>query len=149
MRLLRELTAFCCLLSCLLLLNACVAPITKDQLRQQASYKVDFEVKRPYQEVFSDLLAQTRTCYLNKEQKRQITVVGNRDNGLKTGNITVEEVYAMAEHDAYLVIDLASKNKNLTQVSAYIATSNAQKEVNSVKSWALGESKTCDISWLG
>lgn len=133
---------------CFLALSACVAPITKDHLRQNAGHKVDFEVKRPYQQVFSQLLAQTRSCYLNKAQVRQITVVGNRDNGRKTANITVEEVYAMAEHDAYLVIDLISKNENLTKVSAYISTIKAKNEVNSVKTWALENSKECSVSWL-
>ena len=136
------------LLGCFLGLSACVAPITKDQLRQESNHKVSFEVKRPYQQVFSDLLAQTRSCYLDKAQVRQITVVGNRDNGKKTANITVEEVYAMAEHDSYLVIDLVSKNKNLTQVSAYASTVKAKNEVKSVKTWALENSKKCNVSWL-
>ena len=144
MRVLRLLTV----VSCFLALSACVAPITKDQLRQHASNKVDFEVNRPYQQVFSDLLGQTRSCYLNKEQKRQITVVGNRDNSLKTANITIEEVYAMAGHDAYLVIDLMSKNENLTQVSAYVASGKARNEMMSVKAWALQENNKCDVQWL-
>jgi len=136
------------LLSCFLGLSACVAPITKDQLRQHSNHKVSFEVKQPYQQVFSGLLAQTRNCYLDKAQVRQITVVGNRDNGKKTANITVEEVYAMAEHDAYLVIDLVSKNKHLTQVSAYASTVKAKNEVKSVKTWVLENSKKCNVSWL-
>ena len=149
MRVLRLLTV----VSCFLALSACVAPMTKDQLRQHASNKVDFEVNRPYQQVFSDLLGQTRLCYLNKEQKRQITVVGNRDNSLKTANIIVEEVYAMAGHDAYLVIDLMSKNENLTQVSAYVASTyfsnnSARNEMMSVKAWALQENNKCDVQWL-
>jgi len=136
------------LVGCFLGLSACVAPITKDQLRQESSHKVDFEVKRPYQQVFSQLLAQTRSCYRDKSQVRQITIVGNRDNGKKTANITVEEIYAMAEHDAYLVIDVVSKKDNLTQVSAYASTVKAKDEVRSVKSWALENSKKCNVSWL-
>ena len=136
------------LVGCFLGLNACVAPITKDQLRQESSHKVDFEVNQPYQQVFSQLLAQTRSCYRDKPQVRQITVVGNRDNGKKTANITIEEVYAMAGHDAYLVIDVVSKKDNLTQVSAYASTVKAKDEVRSVKSWALENSKKCHVSWL-
>jgi len=136
------------LVACFLGLSACVAPITKDQLRQNSKHTVDFEIKRPYQQVFSQLLAQTRKCYLDKPQVRQITVVGNRDNGKKTANITVEEVYAMAEHDAYLVIDVVSKNENLSQVSAYVSTVKAKDEVDSVKSWVLQNSKECKVSWL-
>ena len=132
----------------ILFLSACIAPISKEELRHQANYKIDFEVERPYQQVFSDLLAQTRTCYLNKPQVRQITVVGDRDNALKTAIITVEEVYAMAGHDAYLVIDVTSKNENLTQVSAYLSRGKDAKEVSSIKSWAKKENNTCDVNWL-
>jgi len=135
------------LIVCFLFLSGCVAPITKDQLRQHSSYKVDFEINKPYQQVFSDLLRQTRVCYLNKPTKRQITVVGNRDNGKKIGNIMVEEVYAMAEHDAYLLIDVVSKTENLTTVSAYISA-KAQEEVDSVKAWATENSKECHVKWL-
>ena len=127
---------------------ACTAPITKDHLREQAPHKVNFEIDQPYQQVFSDLLAKTRACYLNKPTVRQITVVGNRDNGKKTANIIIEEVYAMAERDAYLLIDIVSKTKNLTQVSVYASTVKAKNEIESVKSWALQGSDKCDVRWL-
>ena len=134
--------------SCFLTLNACVAPVSKDQLRQHAIHKVDFEVNRSYQQVFTALLTQTRKCYLDKEQKRQITVVGNRDNGLKTANITIEEVYAMAEHDAYMVIDITYQNENLSTVSAYGSRRNSSEEIMSIKSWAMNENDTCKVNWL-
>ncbi|HFE37151.1 MAG TPA: hypothetical protein ENK06_01865 [Gammaproteobacteria bacterium] len=137
------------ILSCILLgLGACTAPITKDQLRKQPAQKSSFEVDKPYQQVFAGLLKQTRACYLNKPTVHQITVVGNRDNGEKTANITIEEVYAMAEHDAYLMIDLVSKGKNMTQVSVYASKTDAKNEVKSVKAWALQGSQQCDVSWL-
>ncbi|MCF6320086.1 MAG: hypothetical protein L3J83_12570 [Proteobacteria bacterium] len=128
---------------------ACTAPITKDQLRQHAPQKINFEVDQPYQQVFAGLLAKTRACYLDKPSVRQITVVGNRDNGTKTANIAVEEVYAMAEQDAYLLIDVVSKAKNLTQVSVYASTVKAKNEIKSVKSWALEGSEKCEVTWLG
>ena len=133
---------------CFLGLAACTAPITKDHLRQQAAENINFEVKQPYQQVFADLLAKTRACYLHKPTVRQITVVGDRDNGKKIANITVEEVYAMAEHDAYLVIDVVSKTESVTQVSAYIARKEAANEIKALKSWVLDGSKKCEVSWL-
>jgi len=133
---------------CLLAINACVAPITIDQLRSNGGHNISFEVNQPYQKVFADLLAQTRACYLNQPQVRQITVVGNRDNANKTGNITVEEVYAMAEHDAYLVIDVLSKNEKLTNVEAYIADKRAKAELESIKSWLSAKENKCEVKWL-
>lgn len=132
----------------LLVMTACSAPITKDHLRQQASEKTQFEVAKPYQQVFAKILSQTRACYSQKPSVRQITVVGLRDNGKKTANVVVKEVYALAGEDAYLVIDVVSKTRVLTQVSVYASQNAAKKEVESVKSWALEGSEQCDVSWL-
>jgi len=132
----------------LLIMAGCSAPITKDHLRQQASERTQFEVAKPYQQVFATILSQTRACYSQRPSVRQITVVGLRDNGKKTANVVVEEVYALTGRDAYLVIDVVSKSEVLTQVSVYASPNAAMKDVKSVRSWVLEGSEQCDVSWL-
>jgi len=127
---------------------ACTAPISKKVLREKPAYSVKFEVNKQYQRIFQSLLDQTRACYLHKPLKHQITVVGKRNNADKTANIVVEHVYAMANHDAYLMIDFKSLDEGRTEVEVYTSDSQANKEVDGIKSWATSSDTQCYASWL-
>jgi len=137
-------------LVCLILVvfsTACsLKPITKETVRSNAEYQLEFTVDKPYQQVFADLLANTKACYLLKPtSSEQLTVDGKRNNGKKSANITVEHVYAMAEHEVYLLIDLVSNTDNSTGVVAYTSDYSARKRINAVKAWATSNDKSCQV----
>lgn len=127
---------------------ACTPPITKQSLSQHPGAKIDFEVFQPYQTVFATVLENTRTCYLHKPQKHQITVSGKRNNGKKNANVTVERVYAMAGHDVHMMIDMSYLSESKTRVQAYVANRSDRREIMSVEKWLSSTDSSCNVSWL-
>lgn len=123
------------LLICLLTLVAC-APITKQSIRQAPAYSVSFTVSQPYQQVFDVLLKRSQACYLDQPTSKQLTLVGNRDNGKQTANITMEYVYAMAEHDVILMLDIvAGEDNKQTKVNVYASRKGDVKKVDIIQKW--------------
>lgn len=137
----------------LLALTACSAPITKDSIRHDPVYTKTVSVDKPYQIVFADLLKKSRACYLDQPFKKQLTLVGNRDNGKKTANITLEYVYAMAEHDVIMMVDITSVEKNKTQVNVYTSDKSYKPKVDRVGEWATNVALDAlcveDKGWFG
>ena len=119
----------------ILLLTACAAPVTKESIRSHAAYSTTHAVNQPYQKVFASLLKQSRNCYLNKPTDTQLTLVGNKNNGAKTANITLEYVYAKLEHDVIVMIDLKRESVDKTTVNVYTSRKNEKSKVDVVKKW--------------
>ena len=116
-------------------LVACTAPISKESIRTNPAYATTFSVNQPYQQVFDKLLKNTRTCYLDKPTKVQLTLEGNRDNAKKTANITMEYVYAMAEHDVILMLDMTSEENGITRVNVYASRKGDKPKADIVEKW--------------
>ena len=115
-------------------LAAC-APVTKETLRQDPAYISVFSVNQPYQEVFDRLLKKSRSCYLDKPTSAQLTLVGNRNNGDRTANITLESVYAMAEHDVLLMLDIQYEQDDQTKVRVYASNKRDKRKVDIIEEW--------------
>ncbi|MDH3326541.1 MAG: hypothetical protein OEM38_07485 [Gammaproteobacteria bacterium] len=123
------------ILMSLVVLTACSGPITKESIRQNPAYATTFSVKQSYQQVFDNLLKQSRTCYLNQPTTKQLTVVGSRDNGTKTANITLEYVYAMAEHDVILMLDMTYEADKQTLVNVYASHKGDKNKADIIGKW--------------
>lgn len=135
-----------CILMMVLLPACSVKPITKQSVRENPEYQLEFSVQKPYQQVFADILANTKACYLLKPtSSEQLTVDGKRNNANKTANITVEHVYAMAEQEVYLMVDLVSKSESETVVTAYTSDYSARTRVDVVKAWVISNEKACKV----
>ncbi len=127
------------------LVVGCSAPITKESVRQDSAYKTSFVVSQPYQQVFDVLLKRSQACYLDRPNSKQLTLVGNRDNGKKTANIVLEYVYAMAEHDVILLVDIraqqdaqtlpAKTQAAKTQVNVYASRKGDVKKADVFEKW--------------
>ena len=119
----------------LLALAAC-APITKQNIHTDPAYSNTFTVSQPYQQVFDVLLKRSQACYLDRPTSKQLTLVGNRDNRNKTANITMEYVYAMAEHDVVMMIDITAGDDNKqTQISVYAHRRADVKKAELFEKW--------------
>lgn len=128
------------------LLSACtVKPITQDSIREAPAHKISFSVDRPYQQVFADVLDNTRNCFSRQPTQDQLFVTGKKDNGKKTANIRVELVYAKKSHDVHFMVDLVSDSANKTTVTAYTSDNDAKGNVDAVKLWAANKSKACVV----
>ena len=126
------------------LLSACtVKPITQDSIRSAPAHKVSFSVDRPYQQVFADVLDNTRNCFSRKPTQDQLFVTGKKDIGKKTANVRVELVYAKKSHDVHFMIDLVSNSANKTTVNVYTSDDDAKGNVDAVKLWVTNKSKAC------
>ena len=119
----------------LLALGACSGPITKDSIRLDPAYSTIFNVDKPYQQVFDKLLKKSQSCYLDQPNSKQLTLVGNRDNGKKTANITLEYVYAMAEQDVILMLDIRAVEDRKTTVNVYASKKHDTTEANRFEKW--------------
>ena len=126
-----------------LLMSCATPPITKEYIRNNPVEKSAFIVNKPYQEVFATLLAQSRACYRDTPFKEQLIVSGNRNNADKNANISISHVYAMAEQDVYIMIDLSAMSPNQTSVVAYTSDAKARAKLKIIKQWALDNSKKC------
>jgi len=133
------------LLGYLLFLGACSGPITKENIRLSSAYSTTFSIEQPYQKLFAEILAKSRACYLNTPTKTQLTLVGSRNNADKTANITLEYVYAMAEHDVILMIDFLSEQDNSTKITVFASNKSDKKKADIVRDWLTtsGKSKSC------
>ena len=126
------------ILSLLLLsicISACSGPITKQKIRQDPAYSTSFTVNQPYQRVFDVLLKRSQFCYLDQPTSKQQTLVGNRDNGKKAANITLEYVYAMAEHDVILMLDITAEEETKTRVNVYASRKGDAEKVDIIQKW--------------
>jgi len=124
--------------------SACsIKPITVESIRATPTYKVSFSVDRPYQQVFADLLDNTRECFSRKPTQDQLFVTGKKNNGNKIANIQVVYVYGKLEQNVHFMMDLKSESSKKTTVTAYTSERNASGKVNAVKLWANNESKAC------
>ncbi len=125
-------------------IGACsIKPITEKSIRATPTFKISFNVDRPYQQVFADFLDNTRECFSRKSTQEQLFVSGQRDNGKKTAYIKVEHIFAKLEHNVHFLIDLTSESKNKTAVTAYTSESGGEDNVMAVKLWADKNNKTC------
>jgi len=122
-----------------------IKPITQESIRATPEYKLSFSVDRPYQQVFADLLDNTRSCFSRVVTQEQLYVAGKKDIGAKTANIIVEHLYAKLEHNVHFMIDLKSESTNKTAVVAYISDSGEEAKVNAVKAWANNSNKECEV----
>ena len=83
------------------------------------------------------MLANGQTCYLSRPADQQLTFVGQKDLGKKTANITMEYIYAMAEHDVILMADLVSVDETSTNVTIYTSDLNRKADVGLMANWAI------------
>jgi len=118
-----------------LLFSACSAPVSKDSIRLEPAYSTSFMVNKPYQHVFAVLLKRSQACYLERPTSRQQTLVGNRDNGKKTANITLEYVYAMAGRDVILMVDIKAEQADKTRVNVYASRKDDVKKADIFEKW--------------
>jgi len=123
------------LLTLAFILAACTGPVTKDNIRQNPVYSKTFSVNQAYQQVFDVLLKNSQSCYLNRPSSIQLTLVGNRDNGNKTANITLEYVYAMAEQDVILMLDITALRDEETRVNVYASRKGDAAKVDIIQKW--------------
>ncbi len=118
-------------------------PVTQDYIRSHPAHKKSFEVAKPYQAVFDNLMTASKKCYLDKPFTEQITVWGERNRAQKTGNIRIEHVYAMKPHEMYIMVDIKSVAADKTEVIVYNADDTAQDSLRNYQQWANKKPESC------
>jgi len=132
------------LLIAVLSLSACaIKPITEDGLRSTAVVEDSFSVNRAYQEVFKDLLENTRNCFSRQATQDQLYVSGEKVIADKTATIRVVYLYGNNEKNVHFLIDLEADDTEKTTVKTYSADSGLESSVKAVKLWANKKNKQC------
>lgn len=124
------------------LISGCAARSLED-LRQEPAASLDFDVEKPYQQVYSTVLQQARQCYMAKRLRHQLTVSDKRDNATKTGFITVKYLYDATGESYFLLVDVTAMNENRTHVKVSYAPSLKDDDAAAVQSWLTTDSKEC------
>ncbi len=118
-------------------------PVTEENIRINSAHKTTFEIEKPFQDVFANLMSASKQCYLDKAFVEQITVAGEKNNSNKTGNIRIEHVYAMKPHEMYIMVDITSVDANKSTVTVYNADDAAQESLENYQQWALAKPEKC------
>ena len=127
-----------------LIVSIACAPVSELSLRQQKSEKQrSFNVELSYQKVFQSILDKSRACFLDTPGDVQFTVVGNRVNRNKTGEIVVAEVYGLEGREVLMLIDVLSINDNETQIKTYHVSRNAEPYVSNIRNWLNDKNSGC------
>ena len=92
------------------LASVACAPVTETSLRAEKKQVRTFTVDKPYQQVFQNLLDNSRLCFLKQPITNQFTVTGTRVNRDKRGEVVVAEVWSMKERSVFLLIDVEAVN---------------------------------------
>ena len=119
------------------------APVTKDNIRTLAAEKTTFEVNKPFQQVFANMMSASKQCYLYKHTREQMTVAGEKNNRDKTANIRIEHIYAMKPHEMYIMVDVKSLTDNKTQVDVYNKDESAKDSLKNYQIWATKKPDKC------
>ena len=118
-------------------------PVTKNNIRDGVTNIVSFEVNKPFQTVFSNLMSASNKCFLDQPFNEQITVWGERNNSNNTANIRIQHVYAKKSREMYIMVDIASIGDKQSKVSVYSPDSNAVESMKRYKTWANNKPETC------
>lgn len=124
--------------------SAC-APTTELSLRSSGTHKRSFTVEQPYQAAFQTVLDKARACFLYQPIDVQLTVVGNRVNRDRTGEVVVAEVYGATSREVFLMIDFEAVTDKETLVNAYAGSRKGMPYVMSIQSWLDNPKGTCVI----
>lgn len=120
------------------------APVTIDSIREGKSTYLEFEVSKPYKTVYTQILQQTRLCYLDSPTGTQLIVSDKRSNADKDGYITVKHVYGDTQEHTMWLADVKSLGENRTQVKTYYTFSiGSKKQAQLVEQWVVQGSQSC------
>lgn len=124
------------------MLSACAARSLED-LRESPHGSLDFDVDKPYQQVYSTALQRMRQCYMAKPLKHQLTVSDKRDNASKTGYITVKYLFDATNETYFLLVDVTAMNDNRTHVKVSYAPFTKDDDAAAVQAWLQNDDTAC------
>lgn len=126
-------------------LMAC-APMTDSMLRQVDEQKQrSFNVDNEFHAVFQAMLDKSRACFLHVPGDAQYTVVGNRIEPGRSGEIVVAEVYGPKSREALMLIDVIAINKSETQVRSYHSSRRMDDYVANLRNWLSDPNGSCEL----
>ena len=111
-------------------------PVTRDNMPEKAAHTATFTVDKGLLETFGNLMQASKQCYLYQPFDEEITVWGEKNNGKRTGNIRIEHVWAMAEHEMFIMIDMKEVDGKSTEVVVYNKDDTAQESLKQFPEWA-------------
>ncbi|MDH5545902.1 MAG: hypothetical protein OEZ43_09930 [Gammaproteobacteria bacterium] len=119
------------------------APVTESSLRQEAAGVRTFTIEQPYQQVFQNLLDSSRQCFLNRPIETQFTVVGNRNNRVKSGEIVIAEIWSMAERNVFMLVDVEAVSNGESRITSYHSSRKAEEFVKLLGDWISQGKSAC------
>jgi reverse gyrase len=115
---------------------------TAQELRDDPSAKIAFDIERNYQPVYRAILERARRCFQFGMITAQMVVQGDLYHDIKSGNVTIA-LHGGLGVATYVTTDIKAISDTQTRVETFVLLSGYLSTARAVEEWAHERSTEC------